>query len=288
MKIFISTCRVALGQARFAARTSLGVFSLGSSGVMIAMSGLADGAGSAEWGAEVIRGGGCVVWALPVDATCAAFARARLGATMRALRMPDVLVRDAATMVSELATNTFRHAPGTPAEMYVYRTGERARIVAKVFDGAPWKGAAPRGRRPSPLDESGRGLELVKALAQEHDGSWGVHRSRSRLAFAPVAGKAAYFALPMPGITLPVPRKDPAGAARELEAALAGRGLRPLHRCQGWDMAVLSVRAEITVWARWHGFVVTMPSVGTVRYPLWEVTEVAEAIVRCGEDLDAG
>ncbi|WP_344263016.1 hypothetical protein [Actinomadura napierensis] len=27
---------------------------------------------------------------------------------------------------------------------------------------------------------------------------------------------------------------------------------------------------------------------GTVRYPLWEVTEVAEAIVRCGEDLDAG
>ncbi|WP_160573536.1 ATP-binding protein [Actinomadura physcomitrii] len=241
----------------------------------------------AAWGAEVIRGGGCVVWALPTDATCAAFARARVGATMRALRMPDVLVRDAATMVSELATNTYRHAPGTSAELYAYRTGERARIVVKVFDGAPWKGAVRPGPPSSPLDEGGRGFELVKALAWEHGGFWGVHRSRSRLAFAPVAGKAAYFGLPMPGVALPVPRKDPAEAARELEAALGGRGLRPLHRCEGWGMAVLSVRAEITVWARRHGFVVTMPSVGTVRYPLWEVTEVAEAIVRCGEDLDA-
>ncbi|MFB4301942.1 ATP-binding protein [Actinomadura sp. NTSP31] len=227
------------------------------------------------------------MWALPADATCAAFARARLSATMRGLRMPDVLVCDAATMVSELVTNVHRHASGTVSELYVYRTGERAEIVAKVFDGAPWKGAVPAARRPLPLDEGGRGFEVVNALAAEHDGRWGVHRSRSRLAFAPITGKAVYFALPMVGVALPVLCKDPVGAMSELEAALSGRGLRALHRCQGWDMAVLSVRAEITVWARRHGFVVTMPSVGTVRYPLWDVTEVAEAVVRCHEELDA-
>ncbi|MDL4773793.1 hypothetical protein [Actinomadura xylanilytica] len=53
-------------------------------------------------------------------------------------------------------------------------------------------------------------------------------------------------------------------------------------------MAVLSVRPEITVFARQGGFSLTTPLTGTVRYPLAEVVEVSEVVVWCNEELDAG
>ncbi|MEU6035909.1 hypothetical protein ABZ801_10905 [Actinomadura sp. NPDC047616] len=52
-------------------------------------------------------------------------------------------------------------------------------------------------------------------------------------------------------------------------------------------MAVLSVRAEITVWARPQVITVTMPLTGTARFALTDVTELAELIVQCNEDLNA-
>ncbi|MFD0856789.1 hypothetical protein ACFQ07_31440 [Actinomadura adrarensis] len=77
------------------------------------------------------------------------------------------------------------------------------------------------------------------------------------------------------------------GGAVELEHILAGCGIKGIHRCQDWGMAVLSVRAEITVWARRHGFMLTTPCTGNAWYPLWDVTEVAEVIMRCHEELEA-
>ncbi|WP_285496746.1 hypothetical protein [Actinomadura sp. NBRC 104425] len=71
------------------------------------------------------------------------------------------------------------------------------------------------------------------------------------------------------------------------EAELAARGLERLHRCEGWNMAVLSVRAEITVWARPQVITVTMPLTGTARFALTDVTELAEPIGQCNEDLNA-
>ncbi|MFG2000824.1 hypothetical protein ACGFNU_16930 [Spirillospora sp. NPDC048911] len=41
-------------------------------------------------------------------------------------------------------------------------------------------------------------------------------------------------------------------------------------------------------WARDETFSVTLPPRGTVTFPTWDLTEAAEAIVQCSEDLDAG
>ncbi|WP_067483013.1 hypothetical protein [Actinomadura hibisca] len=152
--------------------------------------------------------------------------------------------------------------------------------------GIAWGPCGPLRLRPGA--ESGRGFEIVNALTAEHGGRWGVHRSRSWLGAAPLPGKVTYFSLPIPwndGVQSPA--RDARQTARELESSLATRGLGPLTRCEGWDMAVVSVRAEITVWARPRGIFLTTPCAGTVRYSLEEVTEVAEVIVRCNEDLDA-
>ncbi|RAY17012.1 hypothetical protein DPM19_02285 [Actinomadura craniellae] len=239
---------------------------------------------------------------MPPDETCPAVARTQVKGVLLALLMPEELVRDATTIVSELATNVFTHALGgrapaaTPIpalpELHLYRRGVRPQIVVKVFDTSPWRGAFPPGPlRPGPEAESGRGLGIVDALVREHSGRWGVHRTRSRLAPTPTSGKAAYFALPVPlaaPALSPAPsRPDCAQAARQLENALAARGLLRMHRCEAGNMAVLSIRTEITVWARDNAFHVTMPTTGTVRYPLSDITEVTEAIVHCNEDLNA-
>ncbi|MFI0445816.1 ATP-binding protein [Actinomadura sp. 6N118] len=238
--------------------------------------------------------GGCMVWALPPDETCAGVARARVRETMRGLGSSEELVRDSATMASELATNVFAHALGGrnplrgPAafvpELYLYRRGDRPELVVKVFDRVPWKGAMPR--RPEAGAESGRGLEVVAALAAEHGGSWGVHRTRSRLDAAP--GKVVFFTVPVPAVAWRAPRRAAHQATDDLAATLAARGMGPLHHCHGWGIAVLSVRAGITVWTRGETFSVTLPPRGTVTFPTWDLTEAAEAIVQCGEDLDAG
>ncbi|MEV4252068.1 ATP-binding protein [Spirillospora sp. NPDC049652] len=237
-----------------------------------------------------------MTWGLPPDASCAAVARRHLRGVMSALGLADELVYDASTMVSELAGNVFLHAldgvPRVPAlgalpELSVYRRGEKAQLVAQVFDATPWKGASPWTASRAGFDsEGGRGLEIVDALAAEHGGEWGVHRSRARLGDPHRSGKVTYFALPV-GAAWPFPQMDVGCALRKLQAALVARGLGPVHRSEGWNMGVLSVRAEITVWARPHGFHLTTPSVGTTRHPLVEITELAELIVRCNEDLDA-
>lgn len=237
-----------------------------------------------DLGSAVAHGGNCVVWALPPDETCAALARSYVRATLRAL-LPDVMVDDACTMVSELASNTFAHALGGLSELWIYKRGPRPEIVVKVFDGAPWKPSVPA----SLYSEDGRGLGIVRALASEHGGSWGVHRTRSRLGVPPARGKVVYVALPVPP-GCPVgkaPQRTVQDAIRDVESALAARGLGPLHRCEGWGMAVLSVRPEITVWARPNGLSVKTTGTGIVCYPLSEVTEVAEVIVRHNENLDA-
>jgi hypothetical protein len=90
----------------------------------------------------------------------------------------------------------------------------------------------------------------------------------SMLGSVPVSGKVVYFALPA-AVAWSPPRRDCHEAARELRR-----------------MAVLSVRAEITVWVRDETFFVTLPEGGACR-PVCDVVEVAVGIVRCNEDLNA-
>ncbi|MFC5180609.1 ATP-binding protein [Actinomadura harenae] len=252
--------------------------------------------------ADAVAGGECVAWVLPPDESCAGQARRYVREVMSELGLPNGTVDDACTAVSEIATNVYVHTYGRRApivtgpvglpEIYLYLRNGRSELITKIFDTSPWRGPLLREPRLSDLDaECGRGLGIVDALAQEHRGVWGVHRTTARLGGVAVPGKAVYFALPFtPSVPAPfVPQQpiDCRGAARALENELLARGVGPIHRCEGWNMAVLSIRPEITLWARAGGLLLTTPHTGTVRYPLEDVAELVEVIVQCNEDLNA-
>ncbi|MFB4311845.1 ATP-binding protein [Actinomadura sp. GTD37] len=228
-------------------------------------------------------------------------AREAVRETLGALRLAEGVVDDAVTMVSELATNAFVHALGgrpllvmptaglPEVQIYGRGRGRGTEVVVRVFDSASWCGTVPSGAgnlRPPTEAEGGRGLELVNALTVEHGGRWGAHRSRSQTGLTPVSGKVVYFTLPVAMPWRPT-RRDCHEAARELRRLLAARGIGPLHLNEGWRMAVVSVRAEITVWVRDETFFITLPGAGAACHPVCDVVEVAEAIVRCNEDLNA-
>jgi anti-sigma regulatory factor (Ser/Thr protein kinase) len=79
-------------------------------------------------------------------------------------------------MVSELATNSVRHA-GTGFQMTIYRSRDEVRI--EVTDRS---GAQPQMRSPGPAEPHGRGLRIVDMLAD----AWGVDGALP-------AGKTVWF-----------------------------------------------------------------------------------------------
>jgi anti-sigma regulatory factor (Ser/Thr protein kinase) len=96
-------------------------------------------------------------------------------------------------MVSELATNSVRHA-GTPYRVAVFRTGDVLRV--EVSDAG---GGRAQVRNPGPRDPHGRGLQIVSALAD----NWGVDEAET-------AGKTTWFTY-----RVKAPGDDPAsGRAR--------------------------------------------------------------------------
>jgi hypothetical protein len=239
-----------------------------------------------------IHEGGCSAWPLPPDETCAAVARSLIRETLATLGLGDDVIHDAATMVSELATNAFEHAslqdplpPATPqyavggSELWLYRSADH--LVCKVFDTVRcWKGAtAPRsGEDPA---EHGRGLGVVHVLS---DGEWGSHLTRSRLGAWRVPGKAVYFKLPVP----PAPRHDrptSAAAAERLHLMLAARGIDRVYRAASDGQAVLSVRRGLTVRCDDAHFTWESASGDVVRRLTCDLIDVAEEIVRRHEEL---
>jgi hypothetical protein len=242
---------------------------------------------------------GCCAWRLPPDETIAGVARSLVKQTLAPLHLPAELVEDSVTMVSELTTNvvwhTLRGRPAAPVaglpELWMYRRTQPYDIMVKVFDASPWQSpddAVPL--QPGPDAEHGRGLQIVDALSRARGAQWGRHRSRSRLGVAPVPGKAVYFTIPLRPDQLgplPVPA-DPNQAADELQSLLSARGFDRLHRSDGWQISVLSVSTGITVWVRDGTFsVTTTVGDGTIRFPLADLQETAEQIVRYREDLRA-
>jgi anti-sigma regulatory factor (Ser/Thr protein kinase) len=85
-------------------------------------------------------------------------------------RVDPKLLDDARLLVSELVTNSVRHAGLTPRDeigLSVEDTGAGIRVA--VSDPGP--GFRPEGARPAPTEESGWGLMLVDRIADR----WGVH-----------------------------------------------------------------------------------------------------------------
>jgi anti-sigma regulatory factor (Ser/Thr protein kinase) len=90
---------------------------------------------------------------------------------------PREIVEAAELMTSELATNSVRHAH-SDFELAIHLSHDEIRV--EVSDHGQGQ---PVPRTPTPLDQSGRGLQIVQALAED----WGVIPSSN--------GKIVWFML---------------------------------------------------------------------------------------------
>ena len=92
----------------------------------------------------------------------------------------DVLVDVTELLVSELTTNVVQAATDTHGNpryddegklplLWVRLLSDRTRLLIEVWDTLPAALGAPVVRHPHPDEESGRGLEMIDALAED----WG-------------------------------------------------------------------------------------------------------------------
>jgi len=252
------------------------------------------------------KAGGCLAWPLPLDPTCAGVARRLFRESVADLGLSGDLVHDGATMISELAANTLhaqgnvefdgsrqRPVTGSPELWSYVRAGRDGyELVCKIFDSQRgWKaGTPPDPARVTLESVNGRGLRVVSELS---GGRWGHHLTRARLGRWKVQGKVVWFALPLPASRAaarlgPQPLTS-CQAAKELEDLLMERGIG--HRLVRTDesvadIAVLSVRTELTVWCR-GGYVAWTAANGKhERRHIGDLTEVTEQLVRTHEELD--
>ncbi|MDW8806706.1 ATP-binding protein [Streptomyces scabiei] len=103
---------------------------------------------------------------IPHDPRAASVVRAGLRALLRATRLGCV-ADTVELLASELVTNAYRHSP-TDAYVNVERTPET--LTVSVWEHGPGTPASGDVRQPSGDAESGRGLGIVEACADE----WGV------------------------------------------------------------------------------------------------------------------
>jgi hypothetical protein len=253
-----------------------------------------------------MKPGGCLAWPLPLDATCAGAARRLFRESVADLGLSADVIHDGVTMVSELAANTLhaqgnvefdgsrqRPVTGSP-EMWSYvrlcPTGYE--LVCKVFDSQRgWKAGAPPDPARVTLESiNGRGLRVVSELS---GGRWGHHLTRGRLGRWKVQGKAVWFALPLSqargAARLGGYQLTSCQAAKELEELVVERGVgRRLVRSEESvsDIAVLSIRAGLTVWSRNGTISWTAGDGSSERRVIADMAEVTEQIVRLHEELD--
>jgi anti-sigma regulatory factor (Ser/Thr protein kinase) len=123
---------------------------------------------------------------IPPVGTSVAEARRAARAALEQWGVDESARGDAVLVVSELVTNTLRHAQ-PPIELRMRRdkrdSGGRDRIVIEVSDGAA---VPPTMREMNPAAPSGRGLHLVAGLAH----SWGTRPTGS--------GKSVWCVLDVP------------------------------------------------------------------------------------------
>jgi hypothetical protein len=215
------------------------------------------------------------------------------------------VIHDGATMVSELAANTLhaqgnvefdgtrqRPVTGSP-EMWSYVRGcpTGYELVCKIFDSQRgWKAGAPPDPARVTLESiNGRGLRVVSELS---DGRWGHHLTRARLGRWKVQGKVVWFAIPVPAARgaarLNGHQLSSCETAKELEGLIVERGIgRRLVRNDEavTDIAVLSVRSDLTVWCR-NGVASWTTRDGYERRSFADLVEISEQIVRAHEELD--
>ncbi|MET8979199.1 ATP-binding protein [Streptomyces sp. NPDC004539] len=102
-----------------------------------------------------------------------------------AWKLPDDVVDNAVLLLSELMTNAYRHAkvPGREVHAHAVLHDDVLRVAVEDADNT-----LPTPRDAGPLDESGRGLALVAAIADK----WGAEPRPYGI------GKAVWFEMRMP------------------------------------------------------------------------------------------
>jgi anti-sigma regulatory factor (Ser/Thr protein kinase) len=121
-------------------------------------------------------------WTFPADPGAVRTARAVVRGRLHDWNL-DSLADLAALLVSELVTNSLRHATGPIGVRLVRPAGLSDVLLVEVSDPLP---DPPRRRVARPGDESGRGLQLV-ALSSRR---WGTRPGE--------AGKTVWFELAVP------------------------------------------------------------------------------------------
>jgi anti-sigma regulatory factor (Ser/Thr protein kinase) len=127
--------------------------------------------------------GDCAKWTFPADPGAVRAARTAVRNRLAAWRL-DGLADIAALLVSELVTNSLRHATGPIGVRLVRPEGVGGVLLVEVSDPLP---DLPRERVADLDDESGRGLQLVAHAADR----WGTRPGTT--------GKTVWFELSVPG-----------------------------------------------------------------------------------------
>ena len=126
--------------------------------------------------------GDCVEWTFPADPGAVRTARSAVRRQLHGWGL-DSLGDLTALLVSELVTNSLRHASGPIGVRLLRPVGLPAVLLVEVSDPLP---DLPRERVARPEDESGRGLQLVARASRR----WG-SRPGDR-------GKTVWFELSVP------------------------------------------------------------------------------------------
>ena len=132
----------------------------------------------------------CVEWSFPAEADAVRTARHAVRDALRTWRIDTAVGDVTVLLVSELVTNSLRHASG-PIGVRLVRLhpdgDDPARhrgLLVEVSDPLP---DPPTERPAGPEDEGGRGLQLVACSARR----WGTRKGRT--------GKTVWFELALPG-----------------------------------------------------------------------------------------
>ncbi|MBC9726956.1 ATP-binding protein [Streptomyces sp. TRM68367] len=125
----------------------------------------------------------CAEWTFPADPGAVRTARAAVRGQLRHWGLDSV--GDITTLlVSELVTNSLRHAIGPIGVRLVRPSDLNGVLLVEVSDSLP---DPPRERHARPDDESGRGLQLVASSSRR----WGTRPGHT--------GKTVWFELAVPG-----------------------------------------------------------------------------------------
>ena len=122
-------------------------------------------------------------WTFPADPNSVRTARAVVRGQLHVWGL-DCLGDVTALLVSELVTNSLRHATGPIGVRLVRPSEPLGALLVEVSDPLP---NPPRERTAHPEDEGGRGLQLVASSSRR----WGTRPGGT--------GKTVWFELALPG-----------------------------------------------------------------------------------------